>query len=601
MKNIFIFLLFFSVSVESQNTEPFEYDKAWGTYFGTNEGNIVLSDLDSRGNLWVVTATETPSAYDGFMGPDSHQSQHLGYYDLVLAKFSPDGALLYATYYGGQGNEVPHAIKTKTIGQEVSVYLVGKTSSSQNIVTPGAYQQELSNPSVSPETMNNAFIAKFTEDGELAWATYYNGDQSNFVGYLDIDDSGNIYCAGTTRSSNLGTPGAFRETVPPPVEIPLPVPPYVLYWYGTYPLISKFDNDGNRVWATYYGPDMSQNNTAAWALFIAGIAVDMEQNIVVTERSGDDMGYYAAPGAFQQTGSGGWDAFLSKFSATGHRVWSTYYGGDGSDQTLDLQIDKSNNIYIAGQTQSETQIATENAYLPEYSSLGVNNCFLSKFDSEGQRLWGTYIPYGYATQPHQPDISLDGDGNVYFATVSSNPQIVTPDSFQESLNGNADALFMKFGPSGSLVWANLYGGEDTDGALQIHLNADNEIYLVGFTDSDTGIATNGAVQPTLNFMRNAMITKFESTLLSVSQTNINSFSLYPNPNNGHFSITGHFPEDSEMTLFDVTGRKVQSVRLRKTAGDHFQIELSTVQDGLYFAELKTNSKIVATFKIVVKN
>ena len=46
------------------------------------------------------------------------------------------------------------------------------------------------------------------------------------------------------------------------------------------------------------------------------------------------------------------DAFLSKFSPTGTLVWSTYFGGSGDDDGVEISIDNQDNIIMSGNTDS---------------------------------------------------------------------------------------------------------------------------------------------------------------------------------------------------------------------------------------------------------
>lgn len=49
-------------------------------------------------------------------------------------------------------------------------------------------------------------------------------------------------------------------------------------------------------------------------------------------------GYYATPGAFRTQISGSKDLFLTKFDETGNRIWGTYFGGNGNDETSNSSI-----------------------------------------------------------------------------------------------------------------------------------------------------------------------------------------------------------------------------------------------------------------------
>ena len=109
----------------------------FSTFFGGSGRDFLLMPTpDAEGNIFVVGSTGSP---DLPTTPDALQRNYGGgEADGVLALFSPDGAeLIYATYLGGSGDEL---IRSLALGPRGEMYLVGKTSSKDFPVTPGAFQ-----------------------------------------------------------------------------------------------------------------------------------------------------------------------------------------------------------------------------------------------------------------------------------------------------------------------------------------------------------------------------------------------------------------------------------------------------------------------------
>lgn len=70
------------------------------------------------------------------------------------------------------------------------------------------------------------------------WGTYYGGTGYESGNSVAIDPSGNIYVGGVTSTTVNMASGGFQNT----------------YGGGTSDaLLIKFDANGNRLWATYYG------------------------------------------------------------------------------------------------------------------------------------------------------------------------------------------------------------------------------------------------------------------------------------------------------------------------------------------------------------
>ncbi len=81
----------------------------------------------------------------------------------------------------------------------------------------------------------------------------------------------------------------------------------------------ELNAQSSRIWATYFGGSAADygasvvTDTLSGAVYVVGLTASSNG---------------IASGGFQNTyGGGGFDAFLVKFSATGTRIWGTYYGG----------------------------------------------------------------------------------------------------------------------------------------------------------------------------------------------------------------------------------------------------------------------------------
>ena len=107
----------------------------YSTYLGgpkTDAANAIA--VDSAGNAYV-----TGNNYEGeFPLKDELQSVYHAYsFEGVLAKFAPDGALMYSTYLGGASNDVALGIAVDLLGR---AYIAGSTQSTDFPITPGTLQ-----------------------------------------------------------------------------------------------------------------------------------------------------------------------------------------------------------------------------------------------------------------------------------------------------------------------------------------------------------------------------------------------------------------------------------------------------------------------------
>jgi len=394
-----------------------------------------------------------------------------------------DPTLSWGSYFGGSSDDYAYGIAADTNN---NVYIVGETQSTSGIATSGAYQ-------TSYVGFNDAFVAKFTSSGSLAWATYYGSNYGGNPEAITIDKKNNIYIAGNTSSiSGIATSGAYQTSN-----------------NGNEVFLAKFTSSGSRVWGTYFGGEYTQ----AFA-----ITADANSNTYITGSTFDSTGI-ATIGAYQTSLGGGsslGDAFIAKFDSSGSSLlWGTYFGGYNDEWGLGITHDINNNVYITGSTVSTSGIATSGAYQTSYGggsygwdSAGYGDAFVAKFDTSGSLFWGTY--FGGDSSDAGFGITADANNNIYITgwTFSDN-NIVTSQAYQTSLAGNQDVFVAKFTSSGSLKWGTYYGGDNGNEGLGITADISNNIYVTGWTYSDSGLATKGAYQTSIGGGNDAFIAKFD--------------------------------------------------------------------------------------------
>jgi gliding motility-associated-like protein len=198
----------------------------------------------------------------------------------------------------------------------------------------------------------------------------------------------------------------------------------------------------------------------------------------------------ALPGAYFQSASGGaTDAFIMKFSNNGALLWTTYYGGSGSEESHRLAIDGSNNIYMAGWTSS-TNFPLQNlagAYNQSVYGGGTRDAFLVKFSNSGTLQWATY--YGGSGSETAFSLAIDVSNNVYMAGQTSSstnfPLQNLGGAFNQSVYGGInDAFLVKFSNTGTLLWSTYYGGSGAEQENSVGIDGVGNVYIVGSTTSN---------------------------------------------------------------------------------------------------------------------
>lgn len=313
------------------------------------------------------------------------------------------------------------------------------------------------------------------------WATFYGGLYEDNSGGINTDNAGNVIVSGHTYSLNFPvSAGATQLTLKG----------------GNYffpdVFVIKFNSNGGRLWATYYGGTDSE--------YAYGIDADSGGNIIVTGVAwSSNFPVLAIVGGFNQllhSGAAGTaDAFVVKFSPGGIPVWSTYYGGSSFDRGIGLTVDGADNIVITGETYSGNfPVGKIGANISFQGVFGGNSdLFVVKFNGNEVRQWATF--YGGTLNENCGGITSDAAGNititgdtrsVNFPTGAVGPNIST----QPALAGFIDIIIVKFDPTGARLWSTFYGGIGLDSGHAIASDSFGNIIVTGYTNNTFPVTAN---------------------------------------------------------------------------------------------------------------
>jgi hypothetical protein len=197
------------------------------------------------------------------------------------------------------------------------------------------------------------------------------------------------------------------------------------------------------------------------------------------------------------------------------RAWGTYYTGtgqvwpNGEERGNSCITDAAGNVYMVGFTSSNSDIATAGAHQTVYAGgpivfgTGGYDAFLVKFNSSGVRQWATY--YGGSQDDMGISCAVDASGNVYMiGSTSSTSGIATAGAHETTIN---DGFLVKFNSNGVRQWGTYFEGNGN----ACTTDASGNIYIVGLTNSTSGIATAGAHQTVMSGSGDAFLVKFNSS------------------------------------------------------------------------------------------
>jgi Domain of unknown function DUF11/Beta-propeller repeat len=385
--------------------------------------------VDGTGAAYVTGMT---GATD-FPVKGAYQSKFGGQQDAYVAKFSPTGGLVYSTYIGGKNRDQSRAIGIDKSG---NAYITGWTDGGFPM-TAGSFH---------PSTQGGIFVASVNASGSaLRYSGMLGGVDQNSVGFgIAVDGSGNAYVTGMATS--ILTAHAFQPN------------------FGggqTDAFVSKINSTGSGlVYSTYLG----------------GTGRDVGNSIVVDSSGEAYVGgtIWGVPGAMppatfpltsnafsKQFVSGtGSDGFITKLSASGGLLYSSFFGGG---EVLAVAVDKFHTMFFGGYTT--TPSFPQFASLTPYGAGGLN-AFVSTLVPSGTQ--GKSISY-YSTlltvTPGSPNITsvydqvlgiaVDSSLNAYVTGYSWNAGFpTTKGAFHTVARGQSDAFVSKLAIAADLGLAN---------------------------------------------------------------------------------------------------------------------------------------------------
>lgn len=331
-----------------------------GTFFDAAYG-IALDQFD---NAYITGRTESMN----FPTKNPLQSAMRGQRDAFVAKFDPDGALVYSTYLGG--DLPPGASRDDDAGYGIAVdalqnaYITGFTSSSGFPVV-NAFQSVFGG-------VEDAFVAKINAAGSaLVYSTFLGGDRAEEANAIALDAFGNAYVTGYTFSIDFPiTANALQK----------------LYGGNVDAFVTKLNAAGSALlYSTFLGGNGAENTgLVSDNLPVGGITVDNLGYAYVTGKT--ESANFPLVRPLQSSLRGDSDAFVAKLDPAGSElIYSTYLGstftGDNGfdERGLDIAQDNAGSIYITGQTL-KNDFPTVQPVQPIFGG-GLSDAFITKISS----------------------------------------------------------------------------------------------------------------------------------------------------------------------------------------------------------------------------
>jgi len=280
--------------------------ESWSTLEGEESGRYSsVLNADSDGSIYITGITSL--GYGPYVNGASSPI-----IDIFVTKINSNGSKEWAKL-GGNTQSYEHYVNSKIIYGDGSAYIVQSAN-------PGS---------------DDALIAKLNIDASKAWSKMLSGAYFKSAKGISIATDGSIYITGYkdgNDKTDSGYPNAF---------------------------IIKYRSDGSKEWTKWLGGDFGSTRSFA-------VSTSVDGSIYIT---GETFGNLDS-----QTNSGGYDTFIAKFSSNGSKLWTKLIGGKSNDHATAVSTSSDGSVYISGYTSSsfdgQTNSGSTDAFITKLSSGG---------------------------------------------------------------------------------------------------------------------------------------------------------------------------------------------------------------------------------------
>ncbi|MDR3627411.1 MAG: SBBP repeat-containing protein, partial [Ignavibacteriaceae bacterium] len=370
----------------------------YSTYLGGTNVNAQSNSIavDHYGNAYITGTSG--SGYPTTAGVYLNNGN-----GVFITKLNSSGnSLAYSTYIGsGYGNAI-------AIDNNSNTYITGLSYSGYP-TTPGAFQTKFGG---GPEGMADVIVTKLNPQGtSLLYSTYIGSGYNEEGKSIAVDKDGEAYITGFASSTYYPTTtGAYKTS-------------------GGGSFITKLDANGSKlVYSTFIGNG-----------YATAIAIDTNNNAYITGRT-DDSNFPTTQGVYQSNLNGVYNTFITKLNNLGSSlIYSTYLGGSNMDLCTSIALDKSNNVYITGYTESKNYPITKDAFKTSLDMIEMNNGFISMLNTNG-----TFLIYSSLIDGQGQGLVADKSGDILITGYAGTTYLNILDKYNTTMSGlYADAFVTK--------------------------------------------------------------------------------------------------------------------------------------------------------------
>lgn len=570
---------------------------------GTGSDFINDFTIDANDNIYIVG--NVYGRVDLNPGPDSLYLNSIGStLNGFFLKLNTNGELQWARSMGKRCSLI-------TFDPSGYLWVVGAFSDTTDI-DPGPATTLLI-PAYSL-TAQLPFFSKFDTNGVMQWGKHLDGQSSFSITSVSFDNNGDAILTGnfgdlveldpSTGQLFLGATGRSTDV-----------------------FIEKLTPNGDLIWVKHLGGPGSDH--------VSGALMKDDNNYLFFGSFSDSIDFDPSPSIAKYVSSGQRSGYLLSLDTTGRFLWASM-DLPSSYQRYDIsQDDDQGNIYVAGYFRDTLTLAPSigiatfttnfrsDAVMLKFSADTLTSRSLDQKFACNSYTWTNGVTYTSSNNTAKDTVTNSvGNDSIVSLLLTINYDINKVSNLSACEAIEWDSILYRSDTTLIYITPALLTGCDSIHTIKININYvslpdvidqnDTLIAASGYTSyqwfNEYGIivdATDTQFSPTesghyyyqaTDQFCTGVSDTVEVIITSISDLDLEQVTIWPNP--AQSSIFINLPNSSNLSdidLLDLSGRIINSF-----SGNTSQIDVSMIENGIYFLKLTKNNKS-NTIKVIVRH
>jgi len=303
--------------------------------------------------------------------------------DVFVARYSPQGRLLWARRFGGPNYESGDHIR---IGPDGSVFFSGSFEGTMVLSAGGKTVRLTSNGEL------DAYVARLSPSGRLLWAGSTGGPEDDFINAIAVGADRSLFIAGTVRMVGDIDPGRRVRRV----ECRGVDDTFVArIGYGT----------GDLEWARVYGESDTLESVHA-------MVSDDQGGVFVAGSFYRRVQFDRTDSRWTRESVGRIDIYLGRLDADGQWTFLTTIGGAKNEAPVAIARAGGGDLLLAGNFKDAVDFdpGPQQTIL---ESTGDSDAFIARYRDDGSFVWAKQLACGDDGYVWARGVAVDAADNVY--------------------------------------------------------------------------------------------------------------------------------------------------------------------------------------------